>query len=109
MATWLVAFFPAHKMLADELVIRTWRITRGVPLGSHVWFDPQCEVVKIFRRSPLDGEVVKLPSVDGVDKGSQYGYLDRVISVSAAETEAELALKRYEQLDFPEGNDELPF
>jgi len=92
-----------------ELIIRNWRITRGIPGGRHCWFDPTCEVVKLYRLPRSDSEEVgDLP--ERVDKGERTGYLDKVVSVSAVEDEDEgSAEERFEQGSFLEQEDDLPF
>ena len=67
-----------------EMVIRTWRLTRGIPAGSHIWFDPSCETVRLYRTPPRDGNVVADVAA-WVDREREFGYLDKVVSVSASE------------------------
>ncbi len=87
--------------MSVELTVRSWRITRGVPLGAHCWFDPSCEIVRIFS-THHDGEV------HGLDKGPDFEYLDSTVSVSASEpSRATVDEERYPQLGLFE--DELPF
>ncbi len=96
-------------MRAQELVIRNWRITRGVPRGAHVWFDPECEVVKLLSIPPLDGVVPIDADPVGVDKAQGSSYLDMVSSVSACEDEGETFVQKNKQIDWVEDLDELPF
>ncbi len=79
-----------------ELVIRNWRVTRGVPRGAHVWFDPGCEVVKLFSTlAPDSVRSVGDQPPSGVDKAQGSSYLDTVISVSAPEDEGEPFVQQY--------------
>ncbi len=66
-----------------EIPIRMWRMTRGIPSGSHVWFDESRESVKLYRIPPPDGEVA-LEDDGGVALEGESGYLDKVGSVSAS-------------------------
>ena len=96
-------------MIETEIVICNWRVTRGVPSGLHVWFDPGCEMPKLHR-IPLD-EQRRDPADDaGVDKEEGSGYLDKVGSVSESEQgKARGDTDRYEQFRFTNSEDELPF
>ena len=67
-----------------ELVIRMWRVTRGVPSGSHVWFDPSCEAVKLYR-IPLHEQQQATRSDEGLADRGENGELDRVVSMGASE------------------------
>ena len=68
-----------------ELTIRNWRITRGIPGGSHIWFDPKCERVKLYRIPSADGEgALSELEADLFATEGESGYLDRVASVSAS-------------------------
>ncbi len=92
-----------------ELVIRNWRIVRGIPSGRLLWFDDKCEAVKLYRIPPHDGEEVseemRIVAMEG-----DAGYLDRVGSVSASEPgQASGDSDRYEQLEILEEDLELPF
>ena len=72
-----------------ELPLRTWRVTDALPSGCMCWFDPATEILKLYRLPPPDGVVG--PGRDPeVAEGGESGYLDKVVSVSACETEAEL-------------------
>ncbi len=96
--------------MAHELLIRSWRITRGVPLGVHVWFDHTMEYVRLFRRDPSDSDEVSR-GIDGVvDRWVANGELDRVGSVSAGEDEDE-AVRVGDQLQLLQVEDleGLPF
>jgi len=95
-------------MLECELIIRTWRVTRGIPSGSHVWFDPSTEYVRIYRRPPSDSDEVD-DSHEGVDMEGRSGYLDKVGSVSADGQRAAGDSDRYEQYILFEEEDVLPF
>ncbi len=92
-----------------ELMIRNWRVTRGIPGGAHVWFDPNCEVVRLFRIPHPDGEGVPAASaLVAVEDG--FGYLDKVVSVSAdGPGLAGDASERFEQTVIEELDDGLPF
>ena len=92
-----------------EMVIRNWRITRGIPSGSHMWFDPSCEYVKLFRIPHLDGEAVPggLPEVD---EAGGSGYLDKVGSVSAdGPGQATGDSDRFRQVRLFKEESDLPF
>jgi hypothetical protein len=68
-----------------EKIIRQWRIASGVPIGLHVWFDPDVERVRLFAVHGKPG-VERDKSLDTVSSGvhnAMYG------SVSASEAEAE--------------------
>ncbi len=64
-----------------EKMICNWRITRGVPSGLHVWFDPNVESVKLYRVATRDQQLVLVPE-GALDAGVGPGYLDKVGSVS---------------------------
>jgi len=83
----------------DELQICMWRVGRGQPSGAHVWFDPNTELVRLFRRPPSDSGDAPGDSV-GVAQLGEAGDLDRVGSVSECEAEAE---------GTNSSDDELPF
>ncbi len=92
-----------------ELVIRCWRITRGIPGGSHIWFDPKCEAVKLYRIPPSEQQK-DLSEVGEVDDGGDPGYLDKVDSVSENGPDRAIYVHdRYEQLSVAESDPELPF
>ena len=93
-----------------EKMICRWRVTRGVPSGVHVWFDPNVESVRLYRVPTSEQQSVSTP--DGaVDAGVGPGYLDKVASVSASvdSDEDSLEVDHSEQLDGFEELDELPF
>jgi len=94
-----------------DIVIRNWRITRGIPSGLHVWFDPSCESVSLHRiplhdqRRSLEGLAPK-----GVDMVGDAGYLDKVASVSASGPDrASGDSDRFEQVSLLEEENDLPF
>ena len=95
-----------------EIVVRNWRITRGIPGGSHVWFDPACELVRLYRiplldqrRDPSEGR-----SLEGLEGKGDSGYLDKVVSVSASESSRVQGDEdRYEQTNILDEDDGLPF
>jgi len=93
-----------------EVTVRMWRMTRGIPGGQHVWFDPSEEYVRLFRRIPSrDGDGVE-DSSEGLDSQGGSGYLDKVDSVSAdGQGRGYDEEDRYEQLIFLEEDDQLPF
>jgi len=92
-----------------EIVVRTWRVTRGIPGGVHVWFDPAVESVRLFRTPTSEQRSLAAQVRASVDGGDPEDYLDKVGSVSVSETEAELASDRSEELLMPGGHPELPF
>jgi len=92
-----------------ELTIREWRITRGVPFGTHLWFDPSRETVRLYELLPGDGEVAPDAS-EGVDIGERVRYLDKVGSVSGNDGDGDACVQKYEQISFiPEEKSDLPF
>jgi len=66
-----------------EKLICNWRVTRGVPSGMHIWFDPNVESVKLFR-VPTREQQPLLRDGGSLDAGVGPGYLDKVVSVSAS-------------------------
>ena len=92
-----------------EKPLRQWRLTRGEPFGSHVWFDPNTEFVRLYSRIPsADGEEVAV--VHRVAVEGSGSYLDKVGSVSEPEDEDEPSVQELaEQVNFLEEEDDLPF
>ncbi len=91
-----------------ELVVRKWRITRGIPGGCHCWFDPTSEGIRLYRLPHLVGEGVSAESSE-VAVGGGDGYLDKVGSVSAYEpSPGEYDQDRFEQFSLLEEETELP-
>ena len=70
-------------MNAVEKMICNWRVTSGVPSGLHVWFDPNCESVRLFR-VPTGDQQSYLHEDSALDAGVGPGHLDKVGSVSAS-------------------------
>ncbi len=70
-------------MDSTEKMICMWRITRGVPSGMHVWFDPNCESIRLYR-TPTSDQHPFDHARDALDAGVGPGYLDKVDSVSAS-------------------------
>ncbi len=68
----------------DELVVRSWRITRGDPEGCHLWFDPRREDVRLYRLPPPVGVVDITDVRTGLAQQEGAGYLAKVGSVSAS-------------------------
>ena len=91
-----------------EILVRAWRVTRGEPSGSHLWFDPSTEFVRLFRLPPPDGE-------DGlseleVAEGGESAYLDKVSSVSVSEPgRASDASNSLDNDPLPNLGEDLPF
>ena len=94
-----------------EKMVCAWRVSRALPSGMQVWFDPETEVVKLYRL-PLTSDQA------GVDRAHQLavlaqegeiGYLDKVASVSGSEVEVEPASSRHEQISLIEDPGDLPF
>ena len=50
--------------MSARKLIRQWRVSKGEPLGLHVWFDPRTETVRLFELDPLE-----IPGVDDVCEG----------------------------------------
>ena len=95
--------------MKNEIIIRNWRITRGIPAGSHVWFDPKCEGVKLYRIPPRDGVVVSEDPGDLAEEGDS-GHLDKVVSVSASGLGLAMGdSDRFEQVELLEEELDLPF
>ncbi len=94
------------------MIIRGWRVTRGIPSGSHVWFDLSCERVELFRIPPSEQQrdLAEVKISEGLAAEGEAGYLDKVVSVSEYEAEAgEYDQERFEQFSLLEEQDELPF
>jgi len=91
-----------------RLTIRMWRVSVAEPYGLHVWFDPSCEVVRLFPLS--DGEVAELAGARELAAREGRGYLDSELSVSAdgPEPEPDVDLA-HEQLSLLGEDTELPF
>ena len=91
-----------------EKILSSWRVTKGDPSGFHVWFDPATEHVRLYHGPPrLRSEKIDARPV--VDEGGELGYLDKVVSMSENEPEAELAPNRFEQVSILEEDSDLPF
>ncbi len=90
-----------------EMIIRNWRITRGVPGGMHMWFDPSCEVVRLHRIPSSDSEEAS-DLLEGVDRPEGFGYVDKVGSVSA---DGQGMGEKFQQIEisFIGDEDDLPF
>ena len=90
-----------------EVVIRNWRMMKGIPSGMLCWFDPKCESVKLFRLpTPVSEEVSIGLEVEGVDKWGESGYLDKVGSVSELEVEADRPLGEQAWFSFTGGEND---
>ena len=87
----------------NRISICNWRVQRAEPSGLHLWFDPSTELPALFTRHP-DSEPALLDLPLGVDLASDDGYLDRVVSVGALETETR-ALRGNEAMDLLELTD----
>ncbi len=72
--------------LEHEMLIRNWRIMKGIPLGMLIWFDPSCERVRLYHSEQQSFDDDFWDSPEGVDKPEEFGYLDKVGSVSASES-----------------------
>ena len=71
-------------MSVAEKVIRQWRIQKGVPIGVHLWFDPDTECVRLFAvRGNSEGVQI------GLDLEKDFMYSDSYGSVSGPQTQAE--------------------
>ncbi len=93
-----------------EVMICNWRVTRGIPSGLHIWFDPSVESVRLFRVPTSEQRSFEHDQDATLDAGVGPGYLDKVVRMTAVEDEGE----RYVQIDFlssssPDGDEELPF
>ncbi len=96
-------------MPETELILRAWRVTRGLPRGSHVWFDQEEEYVRLFQIPPRDGQEARPRIDEGVDRDGGSGYLDKVGSVSASGQEQECHVDGCKEGSFFREEDELPF
>ncbi len=76
-------------MADHEKIICNWRVTRGIPSGLHLWFDPEVESVRLYRVPTRDQQLLSGGSLDTLDAGVGPGYLDKVVSVRADEGEGE--------------------
>ena len=93
----------------EELDIRNWRVTQALPSGLHVFFDPTRECVKLFRLSPAEQPQLSSEAIwERLVPVGESGYLDRVLSMRASETEAEPVQLDLEDALSPE-DEELPF
>jgi len=95
-------------MAETELIIRGWRVTEGQPSGSHVWFDPSTETVKLFRAPPTISAVEPGGALEGVDKGGDLLHLDNDRSVSAQPRERD-AVEGQVISPRPNLGEDLPF
>ena len=97
--------------MIEELAIRNWRMSVGIPHGVHLWFDPSVESVRLFRSSPADSALLKAEESvrDAVAEGEDSGYLDRVGSVSAYGQAGRPVAAIGEQLRLFDEDPELPF
>jgi len=95
----------------EELTVRCWRVMQAEPHGSLVWFDPEREVVKLYRLPPLNSEEASEMYVDDVlDGQGRPAYLDKVVSMSELEGEGEVSVQdRYEQGSLFKEERPLPF
>ncbi len=66
-----------------EKVVCNWRVFEAQPSGLMLWFDPSCEVVRLYRLPPPDGEEVGDEALE-LDEGGKIGDLDKIVSVSAS-------------------------
>ncbi len=98
-------------MKGKRLMIRMWRIARGEPYGLHMWFDPSCEYVRLYRLPLSDSSVAPQDGLRGsVDSQGEIGYLDRVVSVSVSGDDDDSETYIQEQFNFnSESEDDLPF
>ena len=85
--------------LVNEKMICTWRVTRGIPSGLHIWFDPEVESVRLYRIPTSEQRSFDPVDAATVDAGVGPGYLDKVASVSACETEADAV--SYDDTELP--------
>ncbi len=75
-------------MIRDsEILVRGWRV-RQSGTGADLWFNPATELVKLFHAPPGDSVGDSDSGSDSLDRPGELGYLDKVGSVSALESEA---------------------
>ncbi len=75
-------------MRGSEVKVLAWRVMEAEPSGAMMWFDPLTEEPVIYR---LPLPVQQSVGPDGPELlagGDSTGYLDKVVSVRAAEIEA---------------------
>ena len=72
-----------------EVVISMWRMSRGIPSGAHIWFDPTVESVRLFRVPTAEQRSLNEQLLERVDSREEEVDLDKVGSVSAGEDEDE--------------------
>ncbi len=66
--------------MLERVNIRMWRMAKGVPYGTLLWFDETKEVPELFK---MGGD---LP----LDSGLDSEYLDSTVSVSGSQMRLEL-------------------
>ena len=93
------------------LTVRSWRIVQGIPSGLLCWFDPSCEEVRIYRTAArLSSEDAGIDQAHDLAKQGQFGYLDKVGSVSASEPSRVSDDSSRDQMIFSfEEAEDLPF
>ena len=82
-----------------RITVCSWRVLRAEPSGCFFWFDPATEF-PILESIPPDSDPAAFGASPEVDVGGQMSLLDRVVSVSAVETETELRLNLGKELPF---------
>ena len=96
--------------MESEISVRLWRMTRGIPGGCHIWFDPAVESVRLFRVPTSEqrslSERLHYEGVDSRDSGNQ---VDNMVSVRELEGEGESSVNR--EVNGAPGEDQelLPF
>ncbi len=94
-------------MDSAEMMICNWRVTRGIPSGLHIWFDPAVESVCLYRVPTREQQSFGPVPEGALDAGVGPGYLDKVGSVSELEGEGDNSID--EQSDPPFVQEDLPF
>jgi len=92
-----------------RIQIRGWRVTQQEAGGLSVWFDPSTEFVRLYRLPLHNGEAAPEQLAEGVDTPGESGELDKVVSVSELEAEADAPSGSQINFILTRGSDDLPF
>jgi len=74
----------------NEISVLSWRVTRGIPSGVHIWFDPERESVRLFRVPTSEQRCLGNHLHDGLAGEEEEVEVDNFGSVSGPESEGEL-------------------
>ena len=96
--------------MVNEISVLSWRVTRGIPGGVHVWFDPTRESVRLFRVPTDEQQELGTTLHSELAEGEDGSYLDKVGSVSASGPGlAELTEDDFTEGPAPDEELDLPF